>query len=84
LDAIGHALCSITIANHTTVTPFYVVRDLVGASLLGMPYLNQAGVIIHAATHEIEFANDERIIAQTAAGADVATVEQTSVTCCDC
>jgi hypothetical protein len=81
---IGRALCSFTIANHTMMTPFYVVRDLVGAPLLRMPYLTQAGVIIHAATHEIEFANDERIIAQTSAGADVAAIEQTSVTRYDC
>jgi hypothetical protein len=46
--------------------------------------LTQACVIIHAATHEIEFANDERIVAQTAAGAGVAVGEQTSVTRYDC
>ena len=65
LDVIGRALCNFTLATKTTLTPFYVVRNLVGAALLGMPYLSQAGIIIHAATQAIQFAEDIRIPATT-------------------
>ena len=65
LDVLGRALCTFTISTKTTCTPFYVVRNLVGAALLGMPYLSQAGVIIHAATQEIQFDDDVRLPALT-------------------
>ena len=74
LDVVGRALCNIQIADKVTATPFYVVRNLVGAALLGMPYLTQAGVIIHVATHQIEFADDERTPIPTTTAPDLTTV----------
>ena len=84
LDVVGRALCNIQIADKITATPFYIVRNLVGAALLGMPYLTQAGVIIHVATHEIDFADDERTPILTTTAPDLPNVSTISPTRYDC
>jgi hypothetical protein len=56
---------NITISTETTWTPLYTVRHLVGAALLGMPYLVQASLTKRAALQEIAFADDTCVSAHS-------------------